>query len=157
MSKKESILSALVSVILGIMLITMKGKIISIAITVLGVGLLLSAALDFFNKATTSGIIKAVAGVCVLVFGWMFINLALYILAAALLLIGLLQIAGIRNYTPINLSFSEKFIVYCKPAATVIAGACLLLNQGGTIAWVFIATGVLLIIEGVLEIANALR
>lgn len=151
-NKKESLASAIVSIVLGVLLILLKNNVISIALTVFGVCLLISAILDFTHKMTNFGIIKAVVGACVLIFGWVFVNVALYLLAAAIIMIGLLQIVNLHKFVPVNFTATQKILMYVKPVATVIAGGCLLFNQGGTIAWVFILTGVLLVIEGVLEL-----
>lgn len=149
MEKRENMLTAIVSILLGLLLITLKGQVISIALTILGGAILLWAVIDFVNQMTSSGIVKSVIGICVLVFGWMFVNLALYILAAAIIIMGLLQIVNLHKICPINLTITQKILFYAKPAVIVLAGGCLLLNQGGTIDWVFIITGVLLIVEGV--------
>lgn len=86
MKKNESIVSAIISIVLGFMLTIMKSEVISIAITILGIAILISAIIDFLNKLTNAAIIKGVIGICILVFGWMFVNLALYILLPPLLL-----------------------------------------------------------------------
>lgn len=157
MNKKEEIISAIASIIIGVLFIVMKDRIIGVAITVLGVVVLISALMDFLAKMTNLAIIKAVVGVCILVFGWLFVNLALYILAAGIILMGLLQISGVHKNMPVNLTSGEKCMEYLKPVVTVVAGACLLLNQSGTISWVFIATGVLLILQGIMSLAGANR
>lgn len=152
MDKKIRVVSSVISIVLGLMLIVMKGEIISLAITLLGVTVLISAISDFVNSFKNVGIIKAVIALCILVFGWVFVNLALYILAAAIIIMGLLQIANINEIVSVNLTVKDKALIYAKPVITVLAGACLLFNQGGTIAWVFIITGILLIIEGIINI-----
>ena len=48
-------------------------------------------------EVSNMGIVKAVVGVCILVFGWVFVNLALYILAAAIIIMGLLRITNIHK------------------------------------------------------------
>ena len=157
MNKKDQLMSAVLSIILGLLLIIMKNKVINITIAVFGIAILISATIDFINKLINIGIVKAVVGVCVLFFGWMFVNLALYIVAAAILIMGLLQIVNIQKYTFINISSAEKVMIYIKPILTVIAGGFLLFNQGGTLAWVFVLTGTLLIIQGVLGIVVLLK
>ena len=157
MKKNESIVSAIISIVLGFMLTIMKSEVISIAITILGIAILISAIIDFLNKLTNAAIIKGVIGICILVFGWMFVNLALYILAAAIIVMGLLQIANMRNFVPVNLTTMDKVLIYLKPIITVLAGACLLFHQGGTIDWIFIVAGVLLIIEGILNLLYAMK
>ena len=100
------------SIDLGLMLIVMKGEIISLAITLLGVTVLISAISDFANSFKNAGIIKAVIALCILVFGWVFVNLALYILAAAIIIMGLLQIANINEIVSVNLTVKDKALIY---------------------------------------------
>ncbi|MGN0571203.1 MAG: DUF308 domain-containing protein [Candidatus Fimenecus sp.] len=157
MNKKECIVSAVASIALGVLFIVLKNDVISVALTVFGVLLLCAAVFDFVHRFVSMGIVKAVLGVCVLVFGWVFVNLALYILAAAIIIMGLLQIVNTYRAMLVGFTFGEKCLLYLKPVGTVIAGACLLFNQGGTVAWVFIATGVLLVAVGILEIVDAVR
>ena len=151
MNQKENVASALGSILLGILLIVMKGKIITAAITLLAVFVIVGAIMDFVAGLVNYGIVKLVAGICILVFGWVFASLAFYILAAGIILMGLLQISSIKKTMPVNLTVGERF----QPGLMVVAGACLLFNQSGTIAWAFIATGVLLVINGIMTLVGA--
>ena len=155
MNQKGNVASALGSILLGALLIIMKGKIISVAITVLAVFVIIGAIVDFTAGLVNFGIVKMVAGVCILVFGWIFASLAFYILAAGIILMGLLQISSIKKTMPVNLTAGERFQEYFKPGLMVVAGACLLFNQSGTIAWAFIVTGVLLIVNGIMTLVGA--
>lgn len=152
MNQKENVASALGSILLGILLIVMKGKIITAAITLLAVFVIVGAIMDFAAGLVNYGIVKSVAGICILVFGWVFASLAFYILAAGIILMGLLQISSIKKTMPVNLTAGERFQEYFKPGLMVVAGACLLFNQRGTIAWAFIVTGILLIVNGVMSL-----
>ena len=152
MNQKENVASALGSILLGILLIVMKGKIITAAITLLAVFVIVGAIMDFVAGLVNYGIVKSVAGICILVFGWVFASLAFYILAAGIILMGLLQISSIKKTMPVNLTAGERFQEYFKPGLMVVAGACLLFNQRGTIAWAFIVTGILLIVNGVMSL-----
>ena len=157
MQKNENLISALISIILGLMLIVMKGEIISITLTILGIVGIIMAIIDFVHSLTMTGIIKAVVGACVLVFGWMFVNLSLYILAAVIIIMGLMQIVSIHRIGQVFLTTGEKMLAYIRPVLTVIAGAILFFNQGGVINWVFVLTGILLLVEGVLNLVDATR
>lgn len=154
MNQKENMATAFVSILLGVLLITLRDRVIGAAITVLGVAVLVSAVADFMAKLTNTAIIKAVVGVSILVFGWMFVDLALYILAAGIILMGLLQISGIHRFSPVNLTTQEKLVAYMRPVVMVLAGACLLFNKNGTLAWVFVVTGILLVVQGVVSFIN---
>ncbi len=155
MNQKGNVASAIGSILLGILLIIMKGKIITVAITILAVFVIIGAIADFMTGLTNIAIMKSVAGVCILVFGWIFASLAFYILAAGIIVMGLLQISAIKKTMPVNLTVAERFQEYFKPGLMVVAGACLLFNQSGTIAWAFIATGVLLVINGLMTLTGA--
>lgn len=155
MNQKENVASALGSILLGILLIVMKGKIITATITLLAVFVIVGAIMDFVAGLVNYGIVKSVAGICILVFGWVFASLAFYILAAGIIIMGLLQISSIKKTMPVNLTAGERFQEYFRPGLMVAAGACLLFNQSGTIAWVFIATGVLLVINGIMTLVGA--
>lgn len=157
MNQKGNVASALGSILLGILLIVMKGKIITAAITLLAVFVIVGAIMDFVAGLVNYGIVKSVAGICILVFGWVFASLAFYILAAGIIIMGLLQISSIKNTMPVNLTAGERFQEYFRPELMVAAGACLLFNQSGTIAWVFIVTGVLLVVNGVMALFGANR
>lgn len=149
---KENKIAGIVAIVLGFLLLLLKGEVISIVLTVIGLLALVAAFSDWRNKNTNGAIVKAVIGVCILAFGWLFVNLALYIVAAVIVAVGLKKILDIKNSSPVNLSLQDKVMLYAKPGLTVLAGLILFFNQGGVIDWVFIVVGVLLIVEGFLEL-----
>ena len=131
MNQKENVASALGSILLGILLIVMKGKIITAAITLLAVFVIVGAIMDFVAGLVNYVIVKSVAVICILVFGWVFASLAFYILAAGIIIMGLLQISSIKKTMPVNLTAGERFQEYFRPGLMVAAGACLLLVING--------------------------
>lgn len=157
MKSENKLATAILCVALGLMFILMKGEVISVALTIIGAVAIVMAIVDFSAGAIAPGILKAVAGVCVIVFGWMFVNLALYILSAVLIVQGLFQlIFTVKNLAPV-LSGAQKCFAFCRPIASLTAGCCLLFNQGGTINWVFVVAGILLLAEGILSLADGKR
>ena len=157
MRRTEDIISAIISMLIGVMLVVMKGQVVSIAITVFSVIVMIYAVIDLVNKLTNSAIAKAVIGVCLLIFGWVFVSVALYLLAAGIIIFGLLRIVNMHKILPEDLTHDQKLFAYIRPAITVLAGICLLFNQGGAVDRVFILTGILLVAEGVLDVADALK
>ena len=155
MNQRSSAVSAVATILLGALFIIKRGGVIGLAITVLGVSVLVFALLDLIAKLTNAAIVKGVVGLCILVFGWIFVDLAIYILAAGIILTGLLQISSIKQYSPVNLDTNEKLFIYARPVMMVVAGACLLLNKNGTIDWVFVLVGALLVIQGVMSFAKS--
>ena len=47
-------------------------------------------------------------------------------------------------------------MLYIAPILNILLGLLLLFNQGGTLAWIFIVVGVLLIVDGVMLLCSAL-
>ncbi len=157
MRRKEDIVSALFSMLIGIMLIVLRNQVVSIAMTVFGAIVLVSAVMDLINKQFNMAIVKAVLGICIIAFGWVFDNVALYLLAAVIIVLGLLRIVNMHKFFTETTTGKQKLFAYLRPIVTVIAGACLMFSQGGLVVWVVIATGVLLVAEGLLDVASALQ
>lgn len=145
---------AILYIVLGIMFIAMKGSIISIAMTVTGVAAIVMGVIDLSNKNTTAGTVKTVGGACVIFFGWMFVSLALNLLAGILIVSGLLHLNQLRRGTWTASGRVQKVLLYLEPLASVLAGIILLFNQAGSIAWIFTVAGILLVVEGILLLSK---
>lgn len=152
--KKDNLLYAVLYAALGILFMIMKGGVISVALTIIGAGVILMAVSDFSNGLTATGILKAVLGVCIIVFGWMFVSLALYILSAVLIVQGIFGLISAKKYASPGDGKAHTAFAYMKPAANLIAGIFLLINQSRAVDWVFIAVGALLLVEGILNLAD---
>ena len=90
MKKTEKIISALLTIALGVLLIVLKGNVISILMTVLGLGLITFGVFDFFHNLVPPAVIKTVIGAIVILCGWVIVEAVLYVLAAALFIVGIL-------------------------------------------------------------------
>lgn len=156
MKKTEKIVSALLTIALGVLLITLRGKFISILMTVLGLGLIAFAVLDLFNRFIPPAVIKAVAGVVIILCGWTIIEAVLYILSALLLVAGILLLyEKIKAHSRCD-ALWKTVCEYAVPALLIVIGLLFLFNQGNTVEWVFIISGVLTVIDGGIILANAI-
>ena len=140
----EGLVMALFMVALGILFLVMKSGVIGLAVTILGVALLVSAVLDFLNKDLTSCIIKAVIGVCVLVFGHLFVDVAVIVVAAVVLVYGILDIVDLVK------AKKKDVVDFIKPVVVVVIAAALLISKWLVFDWLFIVIGILFLAEGVL-------
>ena len=148
----NAILMAVVMLVLGILFIVMKGGVLSIAMTVLGVALLVVAVIDLINKQWVPCIIKAVLGIVVIVFGWALIDISRYVLAGVLLIYGVLQIIEAFKGFKKKTSFLSKLFSLLE--ALVIVAIAVLLFRNTSILW--IVGGIFFIVEGVLSLIKAL-
>lgn len=151
--KSEQLIQAILTIVLGVLFMVFKSDIIGIAMTVLGVALIISAVVDLVHKQVAPCVIKAVVGVVIIVFGWTLMSAALYIMAALLLIYGILLLyQTIKDNKRIE--NADKILRFVKPILYIVISVCLLFNQGGTIAWVFILSGVFFIVEGIISLVQ---
>ena len=156
MKKTEKIISALASIVFGVLLIILRGDLISVLMTALGVGLIVIGVIDLINKQFPPAIVKAVCGVVVIVCGWVIVSAVLYILAGVLLIAGILLLyEQIKSKTPCG-SIAKRICEFATPVILIVIGILLMFNQGNTMNWVFIIGGVLTVVEGGVLLTNAL-
>ena len=156
MKKSEKLISAALTIALGLLLMILQGRVISIAMTVLGIGLLALGVMDLFHNLIPPAIVKLVAGLVIIVCGWAIVGAVLYIVAGALLVIGVLVLyERFKNRVCIK-GLWQTVCAYALPALCIVIGLLLLFNQGNTVNWVFIVSGLFTVIEGGLLLVNAL-
>ena len=154
MKKTEKLVAALITMALGVCLIILKGDIISILMTVLGLGLIAFGLADLFNGLIPPAVTKLVVGLVVIICGWAIVEAVLYVVAALLLIVGILLLyEKIRNKISCG-SIWQTLLQYAAPAVCLVIGTLLLFNQGNTVEWVFIVSGTFTVIEGGILLVN---
>ena len=155
MKKSEKLIAGLITMALGVLLVILKANIISILITILGVGLIVLGALDLYHRLVPPGVVKIVVGVVIILCGWLIVSAVLYLLAAILLIAGILML-----YEHIKRGACKELwrtiCAYAVPAVFIFIGLLLMFNQGNTVEWVFILSGILTVIEGGLLLIHSL-
>jgi uncharacterized membrane protein HdeD (DUF308 family) len=155
-NKSNEFLTAIALIVIGVLFLFYKGEIISIAMSLIGATLIVLGILDILRKRTTLGVIKLVFAALVMLAGWLFIKLALYILGAFLLVAGITELRGVlgvkyKKYTlPVILHIAQ-------PVIYILVAICLFFNQGGAISWVFTVSGLFLVIDGIAGIIGAME
>ena len=157
MTRPSQLVSSLMTLILGILFVILKGEIVGIALTVFGVVLIVTAVLELIRKNIISGIIKAILGILVLTIGWLLIDIALKVIGIVLIVFGVLEL--IKRIVAL---FKKKnkllatILGFISPVFSVVAGFFLFTSSGEAVGWAVIVGGVLLIINGVLALIEAL-
>lgn len=150
------LLSGLFSAILGIMFIVLKGGVIGIALTVIGLLAIAMAVTDFVNNKTSLGVIKSIIGVSVIVVGWVLVDIALYIISGVLIVLGIYQIISAIKISELC-GPSQRTLLLIRPIVTFAAGICLFFNKNGVIDWLFIIVGALILAQGVLSVLEVVE
>lgn len=154
-SKKEALVTALSLIAVGVLFIVFKSEIINLALSVIGGFLVVWGIINVLNKLFYNGIVKIVFGALVLVAGWLFIQIALYLLGAFLLISGASELYRIfkNKIKKVTISFIARII---QPVIYVMVAICLFFNQGGALSWVFIVSGIFLVLDGLVALVGAL-
>ncbi len=144
-SKKDAMATGIVAVSIGLLLILLKGELLSVLLTVLGVALLVKAVTELTRHNCFSATVFGIAGLITVVLGWALVSLALYVLAAVLLFYAISELVSVsRAKAP-----AEFFV---RPIACLVFSLCLIVGQAATLNWMLTVVGVLFIALGGYEI-----
>ena len=156
MKKLQKLMPSLFTILVGVLFVMLKSAVIPIAIKVIGIGLVVLAVLALFSRNAPSCIVYAVMAVLVFVAGGLFVNVAFYVVAAVLLIRGVTQLYALVTDKSIRSSVLT-LILFIAPLLNIAAGVCLLLDLSATLSWIFILVGIMLIIDGVLSLADVIE
>ena len=158
MTKSSQFVSALMTLILGVLFVILKGEVVGIALTVFGVVLIIAAVLELIRLKIASGIVKAILGIAVLVFGWMLLDIALLVIGIVLIAFGALELIKriVALFKKSRTKFFAKLLGFISPVFSIVAGYFLITSSGEAVEWAIIVGGVLLIINGVLALVEAI-
>ena len=155
-NKSNEFLTSVALIVIGLLFLIYKGGIISIAMSVIGVTLIALGIIDIIRNRVTVGIIKLVLAALVMLAGWLFIKLALYLLGAILLIVGVTELRSVLSVKYKKLTL-PVILHIAQPVIYILVAICLFFNQGGAISWVFTLSGLFLIIDGLAGIVYAME
>jgi len=151
----NKLIMGILAVVVGTMLIIMKGEVLSIALTLLGVTAILMGVLDIARNSGSSGIMKLIIGAAIILFGWLFVDITLIVIAVLMILFCGMNLIGSLKTDGYPMSAVQTIRTYAKPVIGLLAGICLLFNRGGTVAWVFTVVGIVFVIEGIMMLIES--
>ena len=154
-NKSNELLTAIALILIGGLFIIYKGEVISIAMSLIGITLVVLGIIDILRARVVSGVVKLVFAALVVLAGWLFVTLALYVIGAFLLIAGITQLIAISKLKIKKLTLPAVMHI-AQPVIYILVAICLFFNQGGAISWVFILSGVFLILDGIAGIIGAL-
>lgn len=157
MTKTQKILSAILTIALGVMLIVLQGEVISIAMTVLGIGCIVLGVMDLVQKRIPPAVVHLVVGIIIIVCGWAIVGAVLYLLAGVLLIAGILLLYEKMKAHVKCTTWYYTLCEYAVPVLCIVIGILLLFNQGNTVNWVFVVSGIVTIVEGGLLFVDAVQ
>lgn len=151
----KKIFIALVTILIGgLFIFGDRGQLLNWLVTGAAVCLLITAVFDLVYRYVVLFVVKVVIGVAMILLSWLVVQVVLYVIAVLLILYGLLGILQVLA-SPFS-GIGRKLLRIVSPVLNLVIGFCLFFNQGAAIHWVFIAGGILLILNGILSMVSAL-
>ena len=156
MKRSEKIITALLIMALGILFIILKDAFIALLMTVAGISLIVLGIIDLVDRLVPPAVVKIVAGALVVLCGWVIVEAVLYVLAAILLIFGILLLYYYIKNNVRGCNLKETILEYVTPSICIAIGVLLLFHTSAIVNFVFIASGVLAFVEGAIMLYETL-
>lgn len=156
MKKSEKIIAAVLTMVVGVLLIAMKDNFIGILMSIAGICLIVLGVIDLINGEVPPAVVKFVVGALVILCGWVLVEAVLYIVAAILLIFGILLLYDMIKKKHACDTLWHTLLQYAVPVICILIGGLLLFHQALTVKFIFIVSGLLALIEGGILLFNAL-
>lgn len=154
MEKRNDLIMALLLLVLGVLFIFLKEDVISIALTILGAGLIVIGIIDLFKKQWLEGAIKIIIGILAILFAWVITAITVYVLGAVLILWAIYAIFVAFKDGFKGKKAWEIILEFLVPVLCFAVGI-LIMVQGAS--WIFIVIGIALILDAIVTVFNAYR
>ena len=155
MKKTEKVVVALLTLLLGIALLILRGSLISVLMSVVGIVFIAFGIIQWIKGQIVLAIIKAVIGIVLIICGWAVVSAVLYVLAAAVMITGILLLYEQLKNQGCGATLLQKIAAFAYPIVCILIGFFLLFNNGNEAQWVFIVSGSLTVLEGGLLLLSA--
>ena len=156
--KTSYLVSAAVTLALGILFVMLKAEVVGICISLLGLALLVIGIIDLVHSDIAGGIVKIVLAAAVTLIGWLLLEVALIVLGIVLLVNSVLDIVKIIVMSVQNKGINILAVVLglIEPVLALVASVFLITSRGTAIEWTVIIAGIVLIINGAIALLRAL-
>lgn len=155
MKKTEKVVVALLTLLLGIALLILRGSLISVLMSVVGIVFIAFGIIQWIKGQIVLAVIKAVIGIVLIICGWTVVSAVLYVLAAAVMITGILLLYEQLKNQGCGATLLQKIAAFAYPIVCILIGFFLLFNNGNEEQWVFIVSGSLTVLEGGLLLLSA--
>ena len=157
MKKSERIITAILTMIFGILLMVMQDNFIGLLMTIAGLTLIVLGIVDIFQRFIPPAVVKIVSGILIIVCGWVLVEAVLYVISALLLIAGILLLYDKIRKRLFCETLWQTILEYALPSMCVLIGGLLLFHQAFAIEIIFIISGLLTLLEGILLLVEALE
>lgn len=155
MTKTERTVTAVLILLLGTLLITLRGTFLEMLLVVGGVVCIALGAIDVFQSCVPPGILKIVGGGLLILCCVFVVKAIMFVLASVLSVVGVLLLYDMVKQRKCRRSVFLKICDSALPILLLSIGALILFAEGEGEDWLFIVCGILTILIGALQLSKA--
>ena len=138
----NNIFTCIFYAIIGLLLIILQGGSLNILMTVVGALLIVLGAIDIIkNKDVTKGLIEVVAGIAIIVCGWLIADIVLLIFGVLLVVKGAMEIFQV---------YKKGFSAMLSPIVLIVVGILLIIAKWTLLDLFCIIAGAIFLLNAVL-------
>ena len=154
--KANKLLMSIFTIVVGVLVLTLKGAIVSIAVTIFGVYLIAVGLLDIIKKSDLIvGLVKIAVGLVAAILSWLIVVIASVLLGVVLIINGvtsLLQVLKAKR--PKGLL--PTLLTFAAPVISIVGGLCLCGAWGSLAVAMYTVAGIVIILNGVISLLDFL-
>ena len=137
----SNIISAFIYITIGVLFCIFKQEIVSWAMTITGILLIVKGVMDAISNRTTPAVIAIIIGALLFALRFILVDFIVKVFGIILVVSGISQLAN---------GTKKKAISLITCLLTVIGGCLIIFFSGETLSLMFIISGILFIIDGVI-------
>ena len=137
----SNIISAFIYITIGVLFCIFKQEIVSWAMTITGILLIVKGVMDAISNRTTPAVIAIIIGALLIALRFILVDFIVKVFGIILVVSGISQLAN---------GTKKKAISLITCLLTVIGGCLIIFFSGETLSLMFIISGIVFIIDGVI-------
>ena len=142
----SNLVNALIYIVLGVLFCIFKAGMLNWMLTIAGIVFIVLGVLDLVKKEYISGAVSIGIGAIIILGGWLFVEIVLLVFGIMLAIKGgLSMIDAVKGKSIVDIIFA---------GITIAAGIMLIISKWALIDWFFIIIGIILIVNGALELVG---
>ena len=142
----SNLVNALIYIVLGVLFCVFKASTLEWMLTIAGIVFIVLGVLDLVKKEYISGAVSIGIGAIIILCGWLFVEIVLIVFGVLLAIKGgLAMIDAVKGKSIVDIVFA---------GITIAAGIMLIISKWALIDWFFIIIGIILIVNGALELVG---
>ena len=141
--------SSLRYIIIGALLVIFRSQTLEWAMTIAGIVFVISGILDLVQENWAGGAVSLIIGIAILILGWAFAQIVLLVLGILIAIKGIVALIDMLKKT------SKGLLEIIYPILSIVVG--LMLAFGNALDIMIIIVGVLLIVDGVIDLLGSVK